>query len=280
MYGRKDTPPSIYYYQHNSGLILLTSKVKEVGSDFVLMNFEPIRKMSRRKVVRKVRSQPQTEEFDLEKIIRSYAKDYSVSPALIKAIIKVESDFNPHVVSRAGARGLMQLMPSTALEMQVDDIFDPIENVGGGVQYFAHMRELFDGDVRLALAAYNAGPGNVLRYGGIPPFKETQNYVPKVLSYYDKYKGDPAPVTLKVALNKKPAADYLPEVETLEEVEEEIVSSSRIPRPPVSDQQVTVRLRNGNTMRGKSYEETSDGIWLEIGRGRWHIPKESITEII
>lgn len=281
LFGQNGEPPDIFVYQHSSGLLLLTSKVKETGPDYVLLNFEPIRKITKERVVRTIKGEPQTEEFDLEEIIRFYARDYGVSPALVKAVIKVESDFHPYVVSSAGARGLMQLMPSTALEMQVEDTFDPIQNVGGGVQYLARMLELFNGDERLALAAYNAGPGNVLRYGGIPPFKETKEYVPKVLNYYDRYKEDSSPVKLKVALNKKPAADYLPDVEVVEEVEVEVtVSSPRPPKPPASKDYVVVRLKNGNTMRGKAYEKTPKGIRLQLDNGSILIREDLITEII
>jgi len=293
MYGKEGKPPSIYVYEHHSGLKLFTSKVKEVGDDYVLINYEPIKEIKRRKVVRTIKvEQPsggirkeKVVEFDLEQIIDLYAKEYNVPPALVKAIIKVESDFNPHVVSSAGARGLMQLMPMTALEMQVKDSFDPIQNVGGGVQYFARMRELFDGDVRLALAAYNAGPGNVLRYGGIPPFKETQNYVPKVLRYYERYEKNPPPARpLRVAMNKKPRPDYLPGVKTAKEVEvveeiEEVVFSMPKPKPPPPGQYVVIHFTNGETMRGKAYEKTPKGVRLELERGWVLIREDLITKI-
>jgi hypothetical protein len=293
MYGKEGKPPSIYVYQHSSGLKIFTSKVKEVGDDYVLLNYEPIKKIVRKKVIRTIKVKQESGgtrkeevvEFDLEQIINLYAKDYDVPPALVKAIIKVESDFNPHAVSSAGARGLMQLMPMTALEMQVKDSFDPIQNVGGGVQYFARMRELFDGDVRLALAAYNAGPGNVLRYGGMPPFKETQKYVPKVLGYYERYESNPPPVRrLRVALNKKPSPDYLPDVETTKEVVEEVeevVLSMPKPKPPPPGQYVVVYFTNGETMRGKTYEKTPKGVRLELEKERgWVLIREDlITKI-
>jgi hypothetical protein len=280
--GRDGKAPDIYIYQHESGLLLLTSKVKEVGKDYVLHNFKPVKKTMRRRVVRRIASDSQTVtvEVDLESIIRTHAKDYNVDPALIKAIIKAESDFDPHAVSRAGARGLMQLMPSTALEMQVDDIFNPIQNVGGGVQYYARMLELFNNDTRLALAAYNAGPGNVLRYGGIPPFKETKRYVPKVLKFYDEFKKNPTPVKkLIVALDERPAADYLPEVAVTREIEETMSHPSG-EAPPEPGEYVVVHLKNGNTMRGMAYEKTAHGIRLTLERGWVLIREDLITEII
>jgi soluble lytic murein transglycosylase-like protein len=120
---------------------------------------------------------------DFNKIIDYAAKKYNISSSIIKAVIKAESDFNPSVVSTAGAMGLMQLMPGTARSLGVNDAFDPVENIEGGVKYLKEMLEKFGGNLELALAAYNAGPGNVVKYGGIPPFDETQNYVKKIMGY-------------------------------------------------------------------------------------------------
>jgi soluble lytic murein transglycosylase len=280
LYGREGKEPNIYLYQHKSGLLKLTSHVKDLGPDYVLLNYEPIKKITREKVVRKVKGEPEVEEFDLEEIIRFYAKDYGVSPALVKAVIKAESNFDPYVVSSAGARGLMQLMPPTAEEMNVQDIFDPSDNIGGGVQYLSRMLELFNNDLNLALAAYNAGPGNVLRYGGIPPFKETKAYVPRVLKYYEDYRNDPSPVKLKVALNKKPKMDYLPETEVVEEVEVvEMISSPPVPEPTASPGEVIVYLKSGYNMRGTAYEKTPNGIRLQMKNGSIDIPEDRIKKI-
>lgn len=120
----------------------------------------------------------------LEEIITEASRQYNVPENLIKAIIKTESDFQPDATSHSGAQGLMQLMPATAKELGVTDAYDPYQNVMGGTKYIAQLLDKYDGDVKLALAAYNAGSGNVKKYGGIPPFKETQNYVVKVMNYY------------------------------------------------------------------------------------------------
>ncbi len=113
----------------------------------------------------------------IQKIVKECSQYYNVDEKLIWAVMEVESGFNPNAVSTAGACGLMQLMPATAVEMGVTDIFDPAQNIAGGVQYLSKMLDLFNGNIDFALAGYNAGPENVKKYNGIPPFEETKNYV-------------------------------------------------------------------------------------------------------
>ena len=116
------------------------------------------------------------------------ANHYQIDPALIKAIIMAESGYNTMAVSNRGAKGLMQLMPETAQSLGVEDIFNPHQNITGGVQYFKQMVNRFNGDLKLALAAYNAGSRNVRNYNGVPPFKATHSYIKKVFMYYQLYK--------------------------------------------------------------------------------------------
>ena len=124
-----------------------------------------------------------------DSLIYVVSQRHGVDPTLVKAIVKAESDFDSMAVSRAGAKGLMQLMPETAMRMGVKDIYDPEDNVNGGAKYLSSLLNLFDGRVPMAVAAYNAGESAVLKYGDIPPYSETQSYVKKVLYYYDYYSG-------------------------------------------------------------------------------------------
>lgn len=119
----------------------------------------------------------------LDQIFEDASKKYSVSINLLKAVAKAESGFNPNAVSKAGAQGVMQLMPSTSKGLGVTNPFDAEQNIMGGAKLLSGLLKKYDGNIELALAAYNAGSGNVAKYGGIPPFKETQNYVKKVMGY-------------------------------------------------------------------------------------------------
>jgi hypothetical protein len=122
---------------------------------------------------------------DLDQIFEMASKKYNVPVSLLKAVAKAESNFNPKAVSGAGAQGIMQLMPSTAKGLGVTNPFDAEQNIMGGAKYLSQMLQKYDGNTQLALAAYNAGPGNISKYGGIPPFTETQNYVTRVMGYCD-----------------------------------------------------------------------------------------------
>lgn len=128
----------------------------------------------------------------LQPLIQAAAARHRVEPALVQAVIQVESNFNPRAVSPKGARGLMQLMPATAQRLGVADAFDPRQNIEGGVRYLADLLALFKNDLRLVLAAYNAGEQAVIQYGHqIPPYRETRDYVPKVLQHYQRLRGAP-----------------------------------------------------------------------------------------
>ena len=148
--------------------------------------FKPIKLRSNLSAPSKYR-EPRSRIYD--PLIADEAKNEGIPPALVKAVIAAESAFRSDAVSRKGAQGLMQLMPETAEQMGVENPFEPAQNVRGGTSY---LRVLIDryGDLSRALAAYNAGPSAVDRYGGIPPFEETRDYVDRVLTYYRRYHGD------------------------------------------------------------------------------------------
>lgn len=137
--------------------------------------------------------------------IQAAAQKHGVDPALLTALVRQESNFNPTAGSPAGARGLTQLMPGTAASLGVTDVTDPVQALDGGAKYLKQQLDAFNGDERLALAAYNAGPGAVQKFGGIPPYAETQNYVKKVLAYAEEYRAAAAP----------PPAAALPATSTL-----------------------------------------------------------------
>ncbi len=123
----------------------------------------------------------------LDGMVSRAAQTYQVDPALVHAVIHAESGFNPQAVSPKGASGLMQLMPDTARRYGVRDIFDPTQNITGGVRYLRDLLKMFGNNPRLAVAAYNAGENSVLRFGGVPPYPETTNYVSRVLSLHSRY---------------------------------------------------------------------------------------------
>lgn len=177
-----------FKYQEEDGTVWFTNR-KPVGADFKRFEFvgyhgRPTATASCRGVTKK---QLYSRAAQYDEILARYAQQFGVSKALIKAIIYVESCFDDQAVSAAGAQGLMQLMPSTAKWLGVSNPFDPNQNLRGGIQYFHRLQKKFENNDRLALAAYNAGPGAVRRYKGIPPYPETRSYVRRVMAKFKHF---------------------------------------------------------------------------------------------
>ncbi len=194
---------------------------------------------------------------DIEEIIDFHARRNGLSRALVKAIIRAESNGDPYARSECGACGLMQLMPATAAEMGIFDIFDPDKNIAGGTLYLAKMFEVFGGDKRLALAAYNAGPGAVKKYRGVPPYPETRNYVDRVLRFEKQYASG-APFQL-AADKLTPWAGYAPSL-------------------PEEQTPFRVTLTSGLTICGSYYRQTDGGIHLKTPRKWEFVRNELIRE--
>jgi hypothetical protein len=168
----------IYKYVDEDGVLHLTNVPSVPNAKYVLILKE-----------KRVHFKSDIDINKYDHIIAKAAKKYKVDEALIKAIIKAESNFNHEAVSPVGAQGLMQLMPATAYALQVEDVFQPENNIEGGVRYLRYLLNTYRGDLRLALAGYNAGETAVAKYNNtVPPFRETRNYINRVMSYYDEFR--------------------------------------------------------------------------------------------
>jgi soluble lytic murein transglycosylase-like protein len=168
----------IYKYVDNEGVLHLTNVPSIPNAKYVLI-------LREKRIL--FHSDIDINRFD--QIITKMAEKYKIDSALIKAVIKAESNFDHQAISPVGAQGLMQLMPATASQLQVEDAFHPEKNIEGGVRYLKYLLNNYHGNIELALAAYNAGERTVAKYNNrIPPYRETKNYVKKVLSYYNSLK--------------------------------------------------------------------------------------------
>jgi soluble lytic murein transglycosylase-like protein len=173
----------IYKYEDSEGVIHFTDAPTDRRFKIFMRDIAKDKRLRTNFGLGRVSRNPA--EFD--QIINSCATEFGVDKSLVKAVIHAESGYNPNAVSSKGAAGLMQLMPATAHDLKVANSFNPTDNIRGGVRYLKFLLNTFKGDVTLALAAYNAGLGNVAKHGGVPPYEETRNYVSKVLNYQKTY---------------------------------------------------------------------------------------------
>lgn len=185
--GAQPAMADIYSYKDERGVVHFTN-IPNNDKRWKLVRKEERSNGELRHSVSKLFMPSQADILRFSKLIEAASKAHGVDEALVHAVITAESGYNPRALSKAGARGLMQLMPDTAARYGVRDIHDPWENINGGVRYLRDLITMFNGNIELAVAAYNAGENAVIRHGNrIPPFAETRHYVPKVLGFYRKF---------------------------------------------------------------------------------------------
>jgi hypothetical protein len=254
-------------YHHKSGYIEERLRSRGLSSSVSRRNAGPIFKSRI------------TWQTGLAPIVRKYAAMYGLDEGLIYAVIRVESDFNPYAVSRAGARGLMQLMPDTAEDMNVRNVFDPVQNVAGGTRYLALMLDTFNNNLALALAGYNAGPEAVRKYGGIPPYEETRAYVRDVLSYMASYSRR----GIGSQDNEKAVALAL----ASEEVQEPAPSAGQEDEPPsvaylpaVEGNYYVVEFNSGLTQRADRVVDAEDYYYVEFEGHTVRVKKAHVRKIV
>jgi soluble lytic murein transglycosylase-like protein len=185
------TVADIYSYTDKDGTVHFTNiKPKgKGGKKYKLYLKTPDRRKARPGVVPiPARSTDPARYSRYDASIIEASRNYAIPEPFIRAVIRVESDYDPRVVSIAGAQGLMQLMPGTAKRMNVKNPFDPHDNIMGGTRYLRHLANMFGGDMVLTIAGYHAGEGAVLKYGGVPPYSTTKGYIRRVLKFYYRYK--------------------------------------------------------------------------------------------
>lgn len=183
----------IYRTEDSGGVISFTNRPLDKSSKLVARSSQQASGVT--PVMPRDTSSERFTRYDAH--IRQAATLYQIPEELVRAVIKIESNFDPGVISPKNARGLMQLIPATAERMMVTDVFDPRQNIFGGTRYLRVLANLFNGDLELTIAAYNAGEGAVMRHGGIPPYEETRLYVTKVLAYYRHFRAASATLGAK-----------------------------------------------------------------------------------
>ncbi len=258
---RRHSARSLHQFQGNDGSITFTNRPDKYKhrDDYVevVIKYERIPLPPQYKPTPRTQPKVVTDE-SLRSIVQRYASIYGLEEALIYAVIRAESNFDPNATSPAGARGLMQLMPGTAAEMGVTDIFDPTQNVAGGAQYLSKMFGLFK-DKQLALAAYNAGPENVKRHNGIPPFQETQQYVKSVLAFEHSYNGGVSKPNMTILT----ARNYAPR--RAGEASRAVVASA-----------YTIHFHSGLTQPADKVEDRDPYWYIEYGNRTYPVRKDLV----
>jgi len=245
------------FFVGEDGVPLLTNNVRRYRNDpsyiEVQIDFQPVVVSSKYRL--KGMNQSYT-QGDYAELVQEASQRYRIPQPLIYAVIQAESNFDPNAVSKSGAQGLMQLMPGTAAEMGIANSFDPAQNIMGGSQYLSKLIAMFDGNQRLALAGYNAGPGNVKKYGGVPPFKETQRYVQKVEQLADTF-GVKKERPLFRSATKKKFPTYV----------------------PTSDLPIVVYFKGGNSQPAESIEVRERDYVLSFKNRKFVIQKNLVERI-
>jgi soluble lytic murein transglycosylase-like protein len=257
---QKSREKNIYRFQDAQGRIYHTNRPSQYkrNPDYieVKIDFEPII-MPTRFTGNKALDEYSIDDF--ADLARRYGSLYDVDQALILAVIETESAFNPRATSKAGARGLMQLMPGTAAEMGVIDIYDPAQNIAGGTQYLSKLLKRYKGDERLTLAGYNAGPGAVKAHGGVPPYKETKRYINKVLQ--------------RLSENRRSITDTRNRLASLKRNFTETPAN-------MAQTAYTVHFVSGLSQAADDVYEESPYYYVQYANKTYPIPKEAVEKIV
>ncbi|MCC6487602.1 MAG: lytic transglycosylase domain-containing protein, partial [Candidatus Hydrogenedentes bacterium] len=211
-------------------------------------------------------------DSQINELVTMYSKQYGLDENLIHAMINVESGGTAPAVSNTGASGLMQLMPGTAADMGVTNIFDPAQNIAGGTQYMSKLMGIFGGNVAFALAGYNAGPENVKQYGGIPPFTETQNYVRLVLDRWRAYNGGGSRYAYATVGGTPPVIPTLPK---------KLAKAPAKPgeKAPAPDAKQNVTFKSGHVQIADRVVQEGDFYYIEVNGVNRRIHKDQVESV-
>ena len=265
---RRDKPEVVAYRDANGGIVLTNRPSSyRKRSGYSRYKLPPVPLLSSRKYSALSGMAP-VELGVISTYVSQCAKRHGLDEALVYAVIKAESNFNPNAVSRTGAQGLMQLMPGTASDMGVTDPFDPAQNIRGGTQYLAYMMDLFKGDLALALAGYNAGPEAVKQYGGVPPFEETRTYIQRVSTWQQRIRADGVEAALKKGKTAPSKVAYAPPAR----------ESSTVISLDTNEQYV-VHFQSGLTQNVDSVVEDGAYYYLKFQGQTRRIRKDRVKEV-